>query len=62
MNHNYVNLDVLMSMTRKTTCFGLYWPSSGFLQADLKSYYIYIYIYILCAHVMERSLQPSLVK
>jgi len=30
-----------MTITRKTTCFSTYWPSSGFLQENLRSYYIY---------------------
>ena len=50
VKHNYVNQDVLMTITRKTTCFVTYWPSSGFLQESLWSYYIcvcmYVYIYI----------------
>jgi len=24
-----------MTITRKTTCFGTYWPSSGFIQENL---------------------------
>jgi len=31
-----------MTITRKTTCFGTYWPSLGFLQENWWSYYIYI--------------------
>jgi len=31
----------LVPITRKTTCFGTYWPSSGFLQENLCSYNIY---------------------
>jgi len=30
-----------MTITRETSCFGTYWPSSGFLQENLWSYYIY---------------------
>jgi len=30
-----------MTTTGKTTCFSTYWPSSGFLQERLWSYYIY---------------------
>jgi len=41
-----------------TTCFGPYWPSSGCLQENLRSYYIYstYYIYIYSVYCMFRPL------
>jgi len=29
VKHSYLSEDVLMTITRKTTCFGTYWPMSA---------------------------------
>jgi len=46
-----------MTITRKTTCFGPYWPSSGSLQENS-----WFYIYIVCARDGEiiSSLEDNL--
>ena len=43
-----------------TKCFGLYWPSSGCLQENLRSYYIY-YARTWCRDLYIRALLRNVI-